>query len=65
MDIGQVRNRVRHIHNIRADDEVAHAEEDSLHGDVLQAIADGAPNAAELASEALRSKGIDFARWCA
>lgn len=65
MDIDQVRNRVRHIDNIRSDDEAAHAEEDTLHQDVLQAIADGAPNPAELAQEALKTGDIDFARWCA
>lgn len=65
MDIDQVRNRVAHIDNIRRDDEAAHAEEDSLHSDVLHAIADGAPNAAALAEEALKTKNIDFSRWCA
>ena len=65
MDVDQVRNRVRHIDNIRSDDEAAHAEEDTLHQDVLQAIADGAANPAALAEEALKTKNIDFARWCA
>lgn len=65
MDIEQARNRVRHIDNIRRDDEAAHAEEDTLHQDALQAIADGAPNPAALATEALKTKNIDFARWCA
>lgn len=65
MDVDQVRNRVRHIDNIRSDDEAAHAEEDTLHEDVLQAIADRADNPAALAEEALKTKNIDFARWCA
>lgn len=65
MDVDQVRNRVRHIDNIRRDDEAAHGEEDSLHKDVLEHIAQGAPRAAELAQEALKTKNIDFARWCA
>ena len=65
MDVDQVRNRVRHIDNIRSDDEAAHAEEDNLHEDVLQAIADRADNPAALAEEALKTKNIDFARWCA
>lgn len=65
MDIDQVRNRVRHIDNIRADDEAAHAEEDQLHQLVLEYIAQGAPRAAELAQEALKTGDIDFNRWCA
>lgn len=65
MDIDQVRNRARHIDNIRSDDEAAHAEEDTLHKDVLQAIADRADNADALAEEALKTGDIDFARWCA
>jgi hypothetical protein len=30
---------------------------------VLQAIASGVPNPAELAQEALKSLGLDFDRW--
>lgn len=47
------------------DDEAAHIREDALRRDVLSAIADGAPNAAELAREALATSKIKFARWCA
>lgn len=47
------------------DDELAHSMEDALWEDVLRAIADGAPNAAELAKAALATKELDFARWCA
>ena len=65
MDVDQVRNRVRHIDNIRHDDEAAHIKEDDLHQDVLQAIADGAADPAALAREALKTKDLDFARWCA
>lgn len=65
MDVEQVRDRVRRIDAARWDDEAAHGEEDTLHEDVLQAIADGADNPAELAQEALKTQDIDFARWCA
>lgn len=65
MDIDQVRDRVRHIDALSRDDEGAHAEEDTLHQNVLQAIADGADNPAALAEEALKTQNIDFARWCA
>jgi hypothetical protein len=53
------------IESVRNDDETAHASEDAMRDLVLEAIANGAPNAAELASEALRSNTIEFSRWCA
>ncbi|MDI3409550.1 hypothetical protein QKW52_15290 [Bacillus sonorensis] len=39
--------------------------EDALHADVLQAIATGADNPEKLAAEALKTKDIEFSRWCA
>lgn len=50
------------IYAARDDDEHAHNLEDALYIDVLQAIANGAPNAAELARDALRTQDIDFSR---
>lgn len=47
------------------DDEVAHSCEDAIHQAVLRAIADGAPNAKELAEAALKTLRFTFARWCA
>jgi len=50
------------------DDERAHSLEDSLHADVLRAIAAGgmsAENAAAIAADALTSHAISFARWYA
>ena len=47
------------------DSDRAHSAEDALYRDVLQAIADGATNAAELAAEALKTRELDFSRWCA
>lgn len=60
-----IRDRIAAINNIRHDDEAAHGEEDDLHQDVLQAIADGAADPDALAREALRTKDLDFARWYA
>ncbi|WP_433701746.1 hypothetical protein [Nocardiopsis sp. CA-288880] len=60
-----IRDRVARIEANRDDDETAHSMEDDLYTDVLKAIAGGAPNATELAREALRTVDIDFARWCA
>lgn len=47
------------------DDERAHGLEDELWERVLQAIAAGAENSRELAAEALKTKDMAFARWCA
>ena len=52
----------------RGDYETAHINEDALREMVLNWIAlgdDDAANLAELASLALRTKKIEFARWCA
>lgn len=65
MTLDEVHTRVARVYANRSDDEAAHAAEDDLHADVLKAIADGAPNASELAHEALRTKDISFNRWCA
>jgi len=62
MDVQQVNERVASI-AAQDDDEQQHAQEDRLHRDVLKAIADGAPNAAELASAALKTIDLDFDRW--
>jgi electron transfer flavoprotein alpha/beta subunit len=65
MTIEQVKERVERIRAAARDDEAAHSLEDALHEDVLVAIAAGAPDASELAREALMTRHIDFARWCA
>ena len=65
LTLQDVKNRVQEIENASSDDECAHGMEDDLHRDVLAAIAEGAPNAKELADEALKTSGIRFARWCA
>ena len=68
MTPGDVRKRVKAIRAIShkiAGDEDAHIAEDALHHDVLQAIADNtAINPSECAREALKTKNIDFQRWC-
>ena len=61
----QVIERVRAITGCAGDDEAAHGLEDALHLDVLAAIAEGAPYAAELAMQALATQRIRFSRWCA
>jgi hypothetical protein len=39
--------------------------EDGLRHAVLEAIANGVPDPAALAREALLTEDLDFARWCA
>ena len=53
------------IKNAKSDPKLAHSNEDSLYWSVLDAVANGNPNAVEMAKEALKSKEIEFARWCA
>ena len=65
MTVDDVRAEVERIRDLAGDDESAHSAEDRLHQDVLRAISDGAPNAAELAAEVLKTEAIQFARWCA
>lgn len=65
MTVDEVRDEVASIRRIARDDEAAHASEDALHQNVLDAIANGADNPAELAREALATQDIKFARWCA
>ncbi len=61
-----VRDRVaRIVDPERTDDETLHSEEDELYDSVLRAIRDGAPNASELATEALKTKDATFSRWYA
>lgn len=65
MDLNDVNERVLRIAAASGDDEHQHSSEDDLYRDVLRAIADGAPNAAELATAALKSQTLHFSRWSA
>jgi hypothetical protein len=65
LTVDRVREQVAYIAAIRQDDEVAHSEEDRLYRDVLKHIANGGPDAALLALEALKVEDIEFFRWCA
>jgi hypothetical protein len=65
MTVAEVQRLVAVLKNDAHDDELAHLNEDTLRHAVLVAIAEGAPNAAELAEAALRTSDVKFARWCA
>lgn len=57
--------RVENIRGMTYDPETAHIAEDNFRADVLEAIANGSPDAAELARIALSTDDIGFARWYA
>lgn len=66
--VEDVRRFLAYIAGISGDDEAAHAAEDSLHRRVLYLIASGqlsGRDAIQAAAEALKSKHIEFCRWCA
>jgi len=67
MTIGEIKQRVADIEAVGDNDfEASHGNEDNLHEDVLQAIADGDfGEASKWADEALKSCDIDFHRYCA
>jgi hypothetical protein len=58
----EVRRRVAEIDEIADMPEQAHMEEDRLYCDVLEAIAAGAENPADLASAALAARHLDIDR---
>jgi hypothetical protein len=65
MNLQDVKNNVLKIYEMKGDDESAHSEEDNLHQEVLRQVANGNPEAKEMAKEALKTLEIDFCRWCA
>lgn len=66
LTVEDVKARVEEIRRIAVDDEVAHSTEDDLHQNVLSAIAEGScDDPAACAKEALKTRDIKFARWCA
>lgn len=46
------------------DDEAAHSKEDQFHRRILVLIAKGHPQSKEFAAWALKSREVDFCRWC-
>jgi len=65
VNLNDVMERIAQIHADAGDDERQHELEDALYVSVLQAIAQGAPNAAELAAAALKTQDMSFSRWYA
>ncbi|VTX54382.1 hypothetical protein [Limosilactobacillus oris] len=48
-----------------ADPELVHANEDELYQKVLEEVVKGNPRARKMAELALKTKQLDFPRWCA
>lgn len=48
-----------------ADPECAHDNEDELYQKVLEEVVKGNPRAQKMAELALKTKQLDFPRWCA
>jgi hypothetical protein len=66
MDVKSVEQEVERIRELRYDDEAAHGAEDDLWESVLRAIASGeTDDPAGIAAAALKTKTIEFVRWCA
>lgn len=65
MTVEGIRQKVAEIRAAADDPESAHALEDELYEAVLRGIVAGDAYYVSLCEEALKSKEIDFPRWCA
>ena len=65
MDVEFARLWLSRIGAMAGNAEAAHGEEDDFRAAVLAAIAEGTPDAQELAAIALETDDISFERWCA
>ena len=61
--VDAIRQRIDAIDDLSDDWEAAHREEDQLYRDVLQAIANGAPDPTHLARTALETSSLFFDRY--
>lgn len=74
MNIEDVKARLADIKACRRDDEAAHAKEDALYADVMDAILESAERSWDsddvvewlgMLEEARKTEDIEFSRWCA
>lgn len=66
MNLKDVKDAVKRVKNLAGDPEGAHCTEDDLYRELLASIADGScEDPAKCAKEALKTRKIDFPRWCA
>ena len=64
-DTKDVQLLVKQISDEQDDFETDHMDEDNLYEAVLKEVVKGNPEARSMAAEALKTKLIDFARYCA
>lgn len=66
MTLDEIQSRVQYIEAIKGDDESAHSQEDDLHETFIEYLADNYHGEiADMANEILKTRKINFARWCA
>jgi hypothetical protein len=67
MNMAEIKEEVARIDAMKGDDdESAHSAEDVLRENFIAYIAENGPaELAEMAREILKTRDIDFARWCA
>jgi len=65
MTLEEVKIRTANIAASQFDDEAAHSMEDDLYEDIIRSIAAGlCDDPIAVCTEAIKTKTIEFARWC-
>lgn len=65
MTIEEIKGKLERIKSAAGDDEVQHIMEDRLYSEAIEFIAKGGTLTAEMGLEILKTKEMDFSRWCA
>lgn len=66
MNLEELKNRIKDISECSGDDEAAHCMEDRLYFDLIKSISEEKCEDIVLCcKEILKTKDIDFQRWCA
>ena len=64
MNKKEIKRRIREIKYFQSDDEKAHNCEGELYSDFILYVANTEGELAEMAKMVLKTKDIDFNRWC-
>lgn len=69
MTLKYIQEQVEYIESVKGDDEIAHGVEDSLREAFISHVAEhaehGEPLIRRMAQAVLKTKDIQFKRWCA
>lgn len=68
MTLEEIKKGIEYLEDVKDDFEEAHCHEDFLYRSFVEFISEGnfdKEELIEMAKELLKSKDIDFARWCA